>query len=382
MPLDANDDPEVTTESHLGLRLPMIRALGSTIGNDLVDELPYGIGWWQPNCDELRPQRIMVSDHLVACCASIPRHLVIAKYRWLEFQAFMEETDSVFGETIARGRPHRNAWEFLAEELTDAAGSALIVSLSSALDCLASVAIGVIAMPMDIKKGSFQMVHRKLHSIRESKCSPATREHVTKCAPDLDQMIEACGPAGWLDWMLGYRNLLIHRGQRIVMHNPVPATPVLAPDGYPARWHANAALPRHPRLGEIEACVAAESLAELTLSEHPQDTLQGIFESTVGFVEMLGEQLEEIWRVRRRTPNSSPQALQHQWSTFGQPDLSEFVGYRPKSIQEEPGELRINPRLGKRLGAAALMDHQMGLWERPEMREHIPRRAVGEFGGG
>ena len=34
--------------------------------------------------------------------------------------------------------------------------------------------------------------------------------------------MDAAGPPGWVDWMLDYRNMLVHRGRRIEIGQLVP----------------------------------------------------------------------------------------------------------------------------------------------------------------
>ena len=40
-------------------------------------------------------------------------------------------------------------------------------------------------------------------------------------------MIENAGPAGWFDWLLNFRNMLVHRGRRLEIGQFLPREPVL-----------------------------------------------------------------------------------------------------------------------------------------------------------
>jgi len=67
----------------LGIDIQTWRRLESTILGDLNEQFPYGVGWWSPNPGTKR--RILISDQLYACAASVSDNLVEAGLHRLEF---------------------------------------------------------------------------------------------------------------------------------------------------------------------------------------------------------------------------------------------------------------------------------------------------------
>src|SRR5262245_3129144 len=85
--------PERRLAEALGVRLPAVAELHDEIASDL-DEHLYGIGWWAPHPGTSR--RILISDHLIQCAASIPRNMVEARLHLLEVLDYWErESDFV-----------------------------------------------------------------------------------------------------------------------------------------------------------------------------------------------------------------------------------------------------------------------------------------------
>ena len=372
-PFAEGTDPHRETETRLGLEMARSHDLERAIREDLAEEAPYGIVWWRPNCDDLTAIRILIADCLAACSSSVPHHLTTARIHWLEFLDHSDQEGSVFQQTILRRMPYRSPLDVLASERAQASADALITSLSSALDCMAGVIIGVAALPIKIKTAGFQKTRSHLREMTRSREVKSDVGSADSPAIDLDRMIEECGPSGWVDWMLHYRNMLIHRGRRLVMHNPIAESVILAPDGIPVRWNANPQLPNHPSFTEVEAFLTADSPSSLLLTERASVTLQGLSSSTTRLVDSVMSQLSEVWRSRRARPEAAPQPLGRQWKAPTDRDWSAFKGYDPGSASISPTALTFNPKFVKRLSAAALMDHQRSLWARPEMALHIPR---------
>src|SRR4051794_12179891 len=66
----------------LGIAIPEWDALEDRIFADLTEALPYGIGWWAPHPGTSR--RILISDQLYACTASVSMNLIEAGIHLLE----------------------------------------------------------------------------------------------------------------------------------------------------------------------------------------------------------------------------------------------------------------------------------------------------------
>ena len=82
------------------------------------------------------------------------------------------------------------------------------------------------ALPLSILKADFSGVQRYFRRRREA---PTTEGETLQeqFAIQLTETIERVGPAGWLDWVLNFRNMLVHRGRRIEIGQFVRREPVL-----------------------------------------------------------------------------------------------------------------------------------------------------------
>src|SRR5881227_1994169 len=67
----------------LGVEIPTWDTLEERIFADLTGDVPYGVGWWAPHPGTSR--RILISDQLYACTASVHDNLIEAGIHWLEF---------------------------------------------------------------------------------------------------------------------------------------------------------------------------------------------------------------------------------------------------------------------------------------------------------
>lgn len=372
-PFHQDTDWQVETESRLELDIPNTHALEHAIHEDLTEHSPYGIGWWLPDRTDLRAIRIFVGDCLAACSGSVSHHLITSRIHWLEFLDSSDQENRVFERTLLRKKPYKNSLDVLASEQPQASADALITSLSSALDCMAGVIVGVAALPIKIKTAGFQNSRSYLRDVNNRRAGDSSADCASVPSLDLGDMINKCGPPGWVEWMLHYRNMLIHRGRRILVNNPSAESVILAPDEIPARWSVNPHLPNHPGLTEVEAFLTANDPSSLLLTERAHVTLKGLSSSTIELVELIASRLLVIWKSRREQPEAMPQPLTRQWNAPTERDWSAFPGYDPGSDPVSPEALTLNPKFGKRLSAAALLDHQRTLWARSEMRCHVPR---------
>ena len=107
-------------------------------------------------------------------------------------------------------------------------------------------------------------------------------KHQVSFAQKFEALIAMTGPAGWLDWTLQFRNMLVHRGRRIEIGQFVPRTPVLyGADGQPVpRVRVVTHLARDPSRSDVEVFLDADQPSPPVLTEDAEQTLRGIFAST------------------------------------------------------------------------------------------------------
>jgi len=263
-----------------------------------------------------------------------------------------------------RARPRTTPLESLGPDIVRLHQVGVVRALSGALDCAAGTIIGVMALPLNILKADFLGVQRYLGRRREAPTTDGERLQ-ERFAVQLTDTIAHVGPLGWLDWLLNFRNMLVHRGRRIEIGQFVPREPVLRDArGRPnLRARVITHLPLEPDRSDVE--VHLEPNVSPVLTEDVRQTLEGSMRSVAALVEALGEQLGAAWEWRRGHPLelSQPRA---QWPRVGQDarpnQQPPFSGYAPGSYAYAPGMFSSHPNTVRRMLAAALMDHQRHEW--------------------
>jgi hypothetical protein len=158
-----------------------------------------------------------------------------------EFQA--DVIQMVNGEPRMRARPRTTPLESLQPDIVRMHEVGVVRALSGALDCAAGTTIGVVALPLNILKADFLGVLRYF----ERRPAPATEgeNYQYEFGRQLTQIIDRAGPAGWLDWVLNFRNMLVQRPanrDRTVRAAPADSPGRRGPPYYPRQGdHALAA---------------------------------------------------------------------------------------------------------------------------------------------
>jgi hypothetical protein len=369
---DGPDTGATGPSKAIGVQTPKWEALERRIFEDLKTDQPYGIGWWAPHPGTSR--RILISDQLYACTTSVSTNLVEAGVHWLELLDAIDREDNfqadvvqmINGQFQMRARPRTTPLESLGPEIVRLHQVGVVRALSGALDCAAGTIIGVMALPLNILKADFLGVQRFFGRRSEAPRS-AGEQLQERFSVQLAETVARVGPVGWLDWLLNFRNMLVHRGRRIEIGQFVPREPVLRDArGRPIRRaRVITHLPLEPDRSDIEVHLEPERHPVLT--EDVRQTLEGSMQSVSALVEAVGEQLAAAWEWRREHPLELPQP-RAQWPRTGNDarpnQRPPFAGYAPGSYEYAPGMLSGHPNTMRRLLAAALMDHQREQWPR------------------
>lgn len=353
----------------LGVEIPAWDALEDRIFADLIEDAPYGIGWWAPHPGTSR--RILISDHLYACTASVSTNLVEAGIHLLELIDAIEREDDFHADAIhiVRGtptmrlRPRTTALEALGPEIVRMHEAGVARALSGALDCAAGSIIGVMALPRNILKADFMGVVLYMRNRKDWQQTQGHDYQRTFLA-DLNSIIDKAGPAGWFDWLLNFRNMLVHRGRRLEIGQFLPREPVLLDGrGRPVlRARVVTHLPLQPERSDVD--IHREPNLPPVLTEDSRQTLEGAMGSVRSLLGALAERLNAAWDWRKANPAVLPQP-QQQWAEVLPPAQGQaegFGGYAPGSHPYEPEQLMSHPRIGHRMLAAALFDHQRAQW--------------------
>ena len=359
------DTPESGAMAALGMELKDWRRLEAAILADFSEQPPYGIGWWAP--DPGTSRRILIADQLYACVESVAGNMTEAALHWLEFLDSSDRDSARFADAvkIENGQPQlsaprpRTPLEQLGSELVRIHLVGVIRALASALDCLAGVIIGVAALPTSILRADFTKARGVLNKISGTANDGARMQ--AQFAARLEANIAAVGPAGWLEWTLDFRNMLVHRGRRIELGQFVPNTPVLfGPDAQPViRARRVTHLPRDPGRSDVE--VFLDAPWTLVLSEEAEPTLRGLISSTKALLGTTAKDLVELWDWRRGNPQSLRQSVA-QWQDGRSTQSTGFNGYAPGTLEFAPNMGIVHPVIGRRFRSAALDDPSRPQW--------------------
>lgn len=174
-------------------------------------------------------------------------------------------------------------------------------------------------------------------------------------------MVSDAGPAGWLAWALGMRNMFVHRARRIQVSNlrTQPTGLVNAAKAPVLRTAPTFQLSLHPAWSDVEAFVATK-LAPV-LSEPMESTVEGIRASTSQLCEQGCSALLRLWSLRRADPSLIKQP-KNQWDQFCSAPFLPFDGYAPGSLPFSPDFLVGNPQLLRRIEVACADDKSRHKW--------------------
>ena len=360
------DDPEFEARSALGLELQNLRLLERAILDDLQVAPPFGISWWDSSTDPAH--RILISDQLYCCATGISENLTEAGLHRLEFLNWRDrENDLISIEWENGPRPKRarldNALQALTHQMTTLHIAGVARALSSALDCLAGTIVAIIALPLPVLTTGFKSVRRHLaENCSKDSSSRSDNKHPTAhFSEDFERLIAQSGPQGWVDWLLDYRNMLVHRGRRIQIGQLVPSD-VLGPDGLPARPMQVTHLPRDPGQSDVQALRDLDGLNGVLLAEDVGTTIDELIKRASSLAEVVAEELHRIWTRRRNSPDSTRQPRE-QWQEKDR--AVEFSGFKPREFNLEfsTSTVLMNPILAKRLRAAAVDDSNRHRWD-------------------
>lgn len=363
------NDPRSGTEqlsAALDVKAPSTASLAKCVLDDLDTE-KYGVGWWVGHVATKR--RILISDQLQLAVATIETNLVEARLHLLEAMDYFEQSSRDSNLTVIEGptgEAHKlkkplNAAAHLPHELAKLHMVGFFRAVGSALDCLGTGVIGILALPANLLRGDLKEAQKKLAKVDAAKGDGA------KLQADFGQFLadveKNSGPEGWLQWALDYRNLLVHRGRHL--------SPWMQRKTGVKLWVANEArkvaldsillLSREPGRGEVDALRGFKQGHVLT--EDAQTTLSGLYESASTFIEKTCARLIEVWRVRRDQPGLLVQP-DAQWPDTDLPDQKVFLGYAPNKVEFNPKQMVVSTSFGKRLQAAALDGDLAGRWSK------------------
>lgn len=358
-PFSAGEDPELAFPKAVGVNVPEVEALYRQIFNDL-DEGVFGIGWWAPHLGTSR--RILISHYLLECVRSIRENLTEAALHSLEAVDHWDKESDFLAECVSVEKnkqvsvkvpPRRSPEDDLPRRMATLNAVGFFRAVMGALDCLGASIIGVLALPASIQFADFK-------TPRQFRSKP-THQLQSDCLIKFDKIVSEAGPTGWAEWVIDFRNMVIHRGRRVHINQIIPRRPpLLGPNGKVIpRMMTAEQLPSDPCRSQIEAFLDNDRLPVLT--EHAEATMRGVLDSSVTVVRKVCNELEEVWKIRRATPALLTQPGEN-WPD-GYPSRStQFDGYRPGTLSFDPALWVSHRDIERQFKSAALPDELRHLW--------------------
>jgi hypothetical protein len=351
----------------MGVVLPGVRELHRRVLADL-DEKKLGIGWWAPHPGTSR--RVLISDHLLACIDAVEKNLVEARLHLLELRRVDEQLDALIAHAVkhdSQGRPFVQTPPRVkpADDLPYALAplhmAGFFRAVGSALDCLGSSIVGVLALPVSILKADLDRAIGALKKLSASSSEGGKLQ--MSFAADLTQQIAAAGPPGWLPWATDYRNMLVHRGRRLELSSLVPrGGNVLGPDERPIMLaRAVRLLAQDPALSDVEMLLSMAGTAPV-LTEDATTTLEGVMASAQTLCGTASTALLDVWLKRRDQPALLLQPKE-QWRDGRSSESRGFAGYKPGMAPFKPDQMVTDDTFLRRLKSAALDDGARKKWD-------------------
>jgi hypothetical protein len=236
----------------------------------------------------------------------------------------------------------------------------LVRALGSSLDCLAAVAIGVLRIPRSLQRAGLPTLRAHLRDqiLGKGKAHSADQENSWQQFYDLIEKTASSQPSGWFDWLMGMRNLNVHRARltRVLMGRQKEEHPVLVvftsePIDLAKDARFDLHLRRRPHLPDSQDFITAPKAEDLFLNETADTTLFGVLHMTAAFLEEAADFLLDAWRQIAGQLSDFPTPA-GQWEL--EPDnAAPFDGVAPGSKNMDAYEqLRGHPELAKRLSIA------------------------------
>lgn len=338
-------------ESAIGADTPSAINLVEEIYNDLDINL-FGIKWWS---NLSTPERILISDYLFQSIDGIQINLTEAKLHYLEWLDAREKSDKEISNLLLRKAPTQKPIQDLYRKLVEMHICGFFRAIGSSLDCLGTAIVGVLALPVSLRRSDIGKAERALSQIISvddgSKIQVEFRDFFNK-------LKKSCGVEDWLEWSDQYRNMYVHRGRRTI-HYQIFAreTNLLASKGMSfVKTEATTHLAKYPDRSDVEAFIKSKNI---NLTEDAEATLSGVFKSCRELNEKICERLVSIWQERRKNPSLLEQPKK-QWDNKIRP--CKFKGYKPGSKPIRTSQINVNPIVGRRMLSSSVLDHQRHLW--------------------
>ncbi|TFC15216.1 hypothetical protein E3O19_08790 [Cryobacterium algoritolerans] len=316
--------------------------------------------------DSSDPATDDVRDYMVGAARAVAANLQNASVHLKYYGELRYAQDAEMGQlSRSTGRPFpipgTNPRFDEREAQLDAAEQGLFVAAGASLDCLAAVLAGVAGLRTPIQRVDYGMLTplRVAGARTEVDYDRRLLRALSPAHTDLGQLqlgavaalgaaVDASGPAGWLLWAFGVRNMSVHREHRMELISTARST-------RRGRMVVDRLGPANPDQSHMAALKTAEyELAQFYIHEDLGTTLKGVMSSlsttVVGTVAVLGN----LWAERKARPELTVSASA-QWKPVSAYQV--FKGYEPgpMGISSEKSALIMHPSDARRMKAGGLI---------------------------
>jgi hypothetical protein len=161
----------------------------------------------------------------------------------------------------------------------------------------------------------------------------------------------AAGPAGWLDWLLEMRNMLVHRGRRLLAWNITRGRGGIVEEFV-------LQLPRSPGLTDVEAIVNSGGYIAAQFEMPHDEFLKLILQTVNDYVANVAGSLLDLWTERKAHPSILEQPSQQWKNPQGVILPPSFGGYADSKSSHPVTNIGTSTEIEARLRAAGLTHHQ------------------------
>jgi hypothetical protein len=293
-------------------------------------------------------QRAVVSDQVLVGSQGVIRNLTEARLHEQDINDLLAD-----GVRFAEATP--TAHEHGAR--VDLSFVGFFRGIGSALDCMAATAIGVLRLPLSIRRASFP----RLLSLDEG---TARREPAWRELKDL-LSTHADDPPGWLRWTLEMRHALMHRPRlmSLLVQRETPESRLWIPASAAKmllreRLRFDPHFRRRPWLPDMQHLADQQlgGLPEAVFGEKAAQTVRGCYEASNRLIEDLAAFLLDKWddaQVGAVAPPAEVWALEEALAI-------NFEGFAPAPLRSDLAGGVISPHDEERVRLAAEL-HNAGI---------------------
>ncbi|MEO9117556.1 MAG: hypothetical protein ABI355_00365, partial [Solirubrobacteraceae bacterium] len=258
-------------------------------------------------------QRAVVSDLIGRSAQGVADNLLEARLSQHALDKLLAGGRPMPTKETGRAHIRESAW-------IDLHLGAVVAALQASFDCVAATAIGVMRVPVPIKRAQITQVA----NLTQAHFKPPTAD-MARAWQDWTTLVshhQTAPPSGWWGWLAAMRHQRVHRARQnrvLIQHTRDPDQPqVLLFTEDPEALTASTAifdvhLRRRPHLADMEDFVLAPDPAGLWLGESAGVTLGGIFEAANIFCEEAAEFLLAWWRYAHKWRSCFPPPTGKAW---------------------------------------------------------------------